>query len=39
MTSIGLTTDITSQPAATAVFLMTQAVMLISARDRYGSPS
>ena len=39
MAGIGLTTNITRQPAATAVFLMTQAVMSISARDRYGSPS
>ena len=39
MASIDLTANITSQPAATAVFLMTQAVMLISAHDRYGSPS
>lgn len=39
MVCIGSTTNITSQPAATAVFLMTQAVMLISAHDRYGSPS
>lgn len=39
MASIGVRTNIISQPAATAVFLMTQAVMLISAHDRYGSPS
>lgn len=39
MASIDLTTSITIRPAATAVFLMTQAVMLISAHDRYGSPS
>lgn len=39
MASIGLTTNITRQPAATVEFLMIQAILLTSARDRYGSIS
>ena len=39
MASIGLTTNITSQPTATAEFLMIQAILLTSARDLYGSIS
>lgn len=39
MASIGIRTNITSQPAATAEFRMSQAILMTSARDRYGSIS